>query len=59
MGGAREILRAKTKKELEQMVREWVRARREADWDIRAGWDPSAVEEAEDGMWEIMVSAHT
>ena len=59
MGGTTEVLKARTKKELEQKVREWVRDRKDGgmEW-IRAGWDPHGAEKTEDG-WEITVSAHT
>ena len=41
MGGIQVTLKARTKKELEQKAREWLRDRREQGWDIRAGWDPT------------------
>ena len=60
MGGIQETLRARTKYELEQMAREWIGDRREGGLeDIRWGWDPAAVEKADDGMWEITLWAHS
>ncbi len=58
MGGIQVTLKARTKKELEQKAREWLRDRREQGWDIRAGWDPTEAKE-NDGQWEITLSGHT
>ena len=60
MRGIQETLRARTKKELEQMAREWIEDRREGGLeDILWRWDPAAVEKADDGMWEITLWAHS
>ena len=58
MGGIQVTLKARTKKELEQKAREWLRYRREQGWDFRAGWDPTEVEE-NNGQWEITLSGNT
>lgn len=57
MGGVRDTLKARTKKELEQKAREWARNLREEGWNIRAGWDSDRAVKTGDG-WEIDVSAH-
>ncbi len=59
MGGVREVLRARTKNELEEKTHEWVRNMKYAGaTEIRSGWDPKRAEKAEDGWWEIRVLAH-
>jgi len=60
MGGAMQVLRARTKKGLEEKAREWTRNMKDIGLeDIRLGWDPKRAEKAEDGWWEIRVWAHT
>ena len=60
MGGRQETLRASTKKELEEMAREWLKEKREGGLgDVRWGWDPSDAEKADDGMWEITLWVHS
>ena len=60
MVSAQKTLRAETKKDLEQMAREWVRDRREDGMEhIRWGWDSSKAEKTGAGMWRITLSAQT
>jgi hypothetical protein len=58
MGGTRGYIEAPTKTELRKAVREWAKAMREVNWDIRAEYDPDRVEKTDKG-YRIMVSAHT
>jgi hypothetical protein len=60
MGGKHETLKAKTKEQLEEKAREWARSMRESGLtDIRRGWDPVRAKKTEDGLWQIIMWAHT
>lgn len=60
MGGATDIIRARTKTELREKVRKWTRgAKGQGLEDIRRGWDPKRVRKTQDGWYEIDVWAHS
>ena len=60
MAGAMEVLRARTKKGLEEKTGEWTRNMKDSGLDdICLGWDSWRAEKAENGWWEIRVWAHT
>lgn len=58
MGGVIEIIEARTITELKKKTQAWTKKVREADFDVRLGWDRSKVEKT-GTRYRIRVTAHT